>query len=85
MKTFVNCIENKYIPFIYHTNAPQVEILNILDSTEKAVLVQHEQTNKKVWLPISGFTATKYGAYTIKNWLKKKLNKYQQKALYLLI
>ena len=83
--TIEKCIEQKFIPFTYWKNAPACDILNIIETTEKAILIEHEEVGKKLWLPKSVFEPTQYGAFTIKKWFKSKLNNYQQKALHVMV
>lgn len=80
--------EDKYIPFTFWKNAPTLDILNVVKETEKAVCVKHEEVGKEVWLPKASFEAFDIGGvpyFTLKKWIKPRLSKYQQRALFVLV
>lgn len=90
MESLTKAIENGFMAFSYHKNAPMCEIANILDHTEKALKVRLEHNTREVWLPKSALEAIDQGmAFTVKPWFKRMMNKpenkYTCKALGVLI
>jgi len=64
-----------FIPFATHENAPFIAILDVLQTTAKAVKVRHEKTRYTVWIPKSALKPIKFGAFTLADWYRKKLQK----------